>query len=99
MTKRYLGLDLPELENVVLSIMAQGEDMLPIGSWEAPIESLAVKGLISKVGGGYRITDAGRAVWAQAEDAELRGMIGEHNSRVRENGPVIEGTAEEDPCQ
>lgn len=98
--KRYLGLSLSETENVVLSIMATGEDLLPIGSWEAPIESLAAKGLIRKAAGGaYRITDEGRAAFAQAEDAELRGMIGEHNARVRESGLVIDGEAEEEPCQ
>lgn len=96
MTKRYIGLSLTETENVVLSLMTGGEDMLPIGSWEAPIMSLVEKGMARKSGGGaYTITPEGEAAFAAMEDAEMRGMVDEHNARVRESGPVIEGVAED----
>lgn len=50
-----------------LEIMAHGEDMLAIGAWEAPIKRLTMKEYAAKIGNGYRITDAGRAFFAQTE--------------------------------
>ena len=89
---------LTDLEAVVLSITVNDEDMLAIGSWEAPVKSLAVKGLLVKVGNGYRITTAGRVAFEQYETDEMRGMVSEHNARVAErDAPVIDGTAEECP--
>jgi hypothetical protein len=54
-----------------LEIMAKGEDMLPIGVWEAPVKRLAMKELAVQVGNGYRITDKGRAHLAKAEGVEV----------------------------
>jgi len=89
---------LTDLEAVILSICASDEDMLAIGSWEAPVKSLAVKGLLVKVGNGYRITETGRAAFDQYETDEMRGMVREHNARLAErDAPVIDGTAEECP--
>lgn len=56
---------------VCLEIMANGEDMLAIGVWEAPIKRLAMKELAVKIGNGYRITDAGREFFAKSEGMEL----------------------------
>ena len=88
---------LTELEETVLSIMALGEDMYALGSWEAPVKALAARGFVQKAGPAYRITAAGQAAFDAMEDAEMRGMVGEHNARVRErDAVVIDGTA--DPC-
>ena len=92
-----LTLPLTELERIVLSVTATGEDMLAIGSWEAPVKALAEKGLLRKVttwpgNGGYRITPAGEAAFEAMETEEMRGMVEEHNARVRErDAPVIDG--------
>ena len=97
--ERGLVLDLSELENVVLSLAASGEVVHPIGPWAKAVASLLAKGLLKhELAGGYRITTDGDAAFEQIETDEMRGMIGEHNARVRErNAPVIEGRAEEDP--
>lgn len=52
---------------VCLEVMARGEDMLPLGTWEAPIKRLAMKEFAVLVGNGYRITDKGRAFFAKEE--------------------------------
>lgn len=55
----------------LLEIMANGEDILPIGVWEAPVKRLAMKEFAVRVGSGYRITDAGRAFFAKSEGVEF----------------------------
>jgi hypothetical protein len=100
--ERRLGLSLTETENVVLSVMATGEDMLAIGSWEAPVQSLLAKGFVVRVHSGYyRITPAGEAAFNEAEDAELRGMIGERNAVVEQRETVdVQAVVEgEEPCR
>lgn len=54
-----------------LEIMANGEDLLPIGVWESPVKRLAMRELAVRVGNGYRITDAGREFFAKAEGMEF----------------------------
>ena len=97
-----LVLALSELENVVLSIVATGESVRPIGPWAKAIEILLGKGLVRNSGdGSYTITEAGKAAYDQMETEEMRGMIGEHNARVREQAaPVIDGeiVGEDDQC-
>lgn len=56
---------------VCLEIMANGEDLLAIGTWEAPIKRLAMKECAIQVGNGYRITDKGRAELAKAEGVPI----------------------------
>lgn len=55
----------------LLEIMANGDDILPIGVWEAPVKRLAMKEFAVRVGSGYRITDAGRAFFAKSEGVEF----------------------------
>ena len=62
---------------ICLDIMSRGEDMLAHGSWEAPIKRLAMRGLCRKIGSGYRISDQGRALFAESEGktvAEIEAM-------------------------
>jgi hypothetical protein len=85
-----------DAEQTLLELMANGEDMLPIGAWKEPLLSLADRGYAEQVGNGYRVTAAGRAALDAAEDDAMRGMIGEHNARVRQHdSTVIEGDAVE----
>lgn len=62
-----LMMNLADQELTCLEVMAMGEDMLAIGTWEAPIKRMAMKEWCIKVGGGYRITDKGRAELARSE--------------------------------
>lgn len=59
-----------DLELTVLDLMYRGEDILPIGPWEAPVKRLFMKGEAIQVGRGYRLTDKGKARF-EREDAKL----------------------------
>jgi predicted transcriptional regulator len=90
-------------EAACLDIM-QTEDMLAIGNWAPVVQSLVDKGLARHVEGQmYGITAEGMKALDDLETEEMRGMIAEHNARVVQNreriGPIIEGEAEEVPCQ
>ena len=56
---------------VCLEIMCRGEDMVAVGTWEAPIKRLAMREFATQIGNGYRVTDAGRAFFAKSEDVDL----------------------------
>lgn len=60
---------------VCLEVMANGEDMLSIGAWEAPIRRLAMKEYAVKIGNGYRITDRGRAFLAKSEGVSIEEVV------------------------
>lgn len=77
-------LPLTDDERAVLMIAAQGQYMIPMGRWEKPILSLAVRGLMRKLDDvNYVITEAGRLASGDAEDDAVRGML---NARNRVNG-------------
>ena len=81
-------------EAILLEIMSRGEDMLPIGAHEAPLQALAGRGLVCWVGNAYRITPAGVAAFEAFEDAEFARVL---TLRREVSGPVVEGVAEECP--
>ena len=67
---------LNEEERAVLMIAAQGQYMIPIGRWEAPIKSLAARGYMTKLDDvNYVITAAGREASDSAETDALRDYI------------------------
>lgn len=58
-------------ELTVLLIAHQGERLIPMGRWEAPVKSLAAKGLLRKENDvNYVCTDAGHAGHAEADKQE-----------------------------
>lgn len=77
-------LPLTDDERAVLMIAAQGQYMIPMGRWEKPILSLAVRGLMRKLDDvNYVITEPGRLASDDVEDDAVRGML---NARNRVNG-------------
>lgn len=68
--------DLSQDELTVLLIAAEGESMMPIGRWEAPVESLVHKGYLRRVDrfNNY-ITDAGRKAAEETEKANFKAVI------------------------
>jgi predicted transcriptional regulator len=75
---------LSDPEAVCLDIM-QTDDMLAIGNWEEPIKSLAAKGYARHVTGQfYGITPEGLKALDTFETEQMRGMVAEHNARVRQ---------------
>lgn len=77
-------------ELTVLLIANEGESMMPIGRWEAPVKSLLAKGYLQRncspqdPSGNFNqtITDAGRLVINQDEDETARHMIEANNAAV-----------------
>ena len=76
--------DLSQDELTVLMIAAEGESMMPIGRWEAPVESLIHKGFLKRVDkfNNY-ITDAGRKAAEQTENANFKAVIDTRNQIVQ----------------
>ena len=76
--------DLSQDELTVLMIAAQGESMMPIGRWEAPIESLVHKGYLRREDrfNNY-ITDQGRKAAEQAENANVKAVIDTRGAQER----------------
>ena len=86
-------MNLSDDEFTVLMIANQGEAMIPIGRWKAPVESLVERGFLRRLGspqdpsGGFNnvITDAGRrACQARAQDDE--DAFKEAVDRIRQQG-------------
>jgi hypothetical protein len=84
--------DLSEDELTVLLIAAEGEPMIPIGRWEGPTKSLLARGYLKAHGhagdptGHFnnRITPAGKKAAEEAENANLRAVIGVNNELVHQ---------------
>ncbi len=75
--------DLTQDELTVLLIAEKGESMMPIGRWEAPALSLVAKGYLhANDKFNNVITDAGRQACKQADDANMRALIGANNAVV-----------------
>ncbi len=75
--------DLSADELTVLMIAAQGESMMPIGRWQAPIESLLGKGYLhANDKFNNVITAAGRQAVTRDEDNTARQMISANNAVV-----------------
>jgi hypothetical protein len=65
--------DLTQDELTVLLIAAEGESMMPIGRWEAPVASLVAKGYLhSNDKFNNFITDAGRKAAEAQDNANIR---------------------------
>ena len=64
--------DLSPDERTILEIADRGESMMPIGRWEAPVESLVAKGYLRRVDKFNNfITESGRvALGVEREDAD-----------------------------
>lgn len=72
--------DLSDDEVTVLLIAAKGESMMPIGRWEAPVNSLVAKGLLRRHDKFNNvITDAGMKAAEKDEDDVARQMIEANN--------------------
>jgi hypothetical protein len=75
--------DLTQDELTVLLIAAEGESMMPIGRWEAPVQSLVAKGYLhANDKFNNFITDAGRKACKQGEDDDVRALITANNNVV-----------------
>ena len=75
--------DLTQDELAVLLIAEKGELMMPIGRWEAPTMSLVAKGYLhANDRFNNVITDAGRQACRQADDDNVRALIGVNNAVV-----------------
>jgi len=75
--------DLSQDELTVLLIAAQGESMMPIGRWEAPVENLVERGYLRRTDrfNNY-ITDEGRAVAEAQDNANFKAVIEKRNEVV-----------------
>jgi hypothetical protein len=75
--------DLTSDELTVLLIACEDQSMMPIGRWEAPVESLVKKGFLSRSDkfNNY-ITDAGRAAAKQSDDDNFKAVIETRNAIV-----------------
>jgi hypothetical protein len=75
--------DLTQDELIILLIADEGESMMPIGRWEAPVASLVAKGYLhANDKFNNVITDAGRKVCKQADDDSARALIGVNDAVV-----------------
>lgn len=82
--------DLSDDELTVLMIAQQGERLIPIGRWEQPVQSLVAKGFLrpqpnsADPNGNFNnvITEKGKALLLQKEDAPFREMIDVNNRIV-----------------
>jgi hypothetical protein len=82
--------DLTQDELIVLLIAAEGESMMPIGRWEAPLRSLVAKGLMAPQSGAHDptgmfncyITPEGRKACNKGDDDNIRALIGANNAVV-----------------
>lgn len=79
--------DLSQDELTVLLIAAEGESMMPIGRWEAPVESLVHKGYLRR-GDRFNnyITDAGRAIAETRNREDFKAVIETRNKVVDAQG-------------
>lgn len=69
--------ELTEDEFTVLLLADNGESMIPIGRWKAPILSLTTKGFMRKNDEvNYSITDAGRQARATRDAEDEDAMLG-----------------------
>ena len=72
--------ELSQDEFTVLLIAVEGESMIPIGRWRAPILALADRGLMKRNDGfNYGITPEGRKACEQRnfdDDKALRDLLG-----------------------
>lgn len=75
--------DLTQDELTVLLIAAQGESMMPIGRWEAPVENLVKRGYLARADkfNNY-ITPEGRAVAEAQDNANHKAVIEARNEVV-----------------
>lgn len=72
--------DLTADELTVLMIASKGESMMPIGRWEAPVESLVARGYLKRNDKFNNvITDAGLAACEKLEDDGIRDLIDANN--------------------
>lgn len=56
----------------VLAIAATGASMIPIGRWEVPVLSLALRGLMTRIDSvNYLITAAGRMALEEIQQADM----------------------------
>jgi hypothetical protein len=88
-------MNLSDDEITILMIAAQGESMMAIAHWKAPVESLIQKGYLQSRGGdnfNCVITEAGRA--ACKDDATFKAMI-EAGSIAGSTKKVIRDHAEQ----
>jgi hypothetical protein len=72
--------DLTQDELTVLMIAAEGQSMMPIGRWEAPVESLVKRGLLRRADkfNNY-ITPAGRKAADAKDNANIEAVINARN--------------------
>ena len=84
--------DLTNDEFTVLMIAAEGESMIPIGRWKAPIHALTERGLMQRNDeSNYGITLAGREACAERNREDDAAML-----RLLEgNSKTIEARADE----
>ena len=87
--------DLSQDELTVLLIAAEGESMMAIGRWEAPINSLVEKGFLTK-GDKFnaRITLAGRMAAKKDEDANYAAML-ETGTKINNARTVAQQSVEQ----
>src|SRR3979490_14498 len=75
--------DLTQDELTVLLIADEGGSMMPLGRWQAPVESLIVKGYLhANDQFNNVITEAGRKACGKAEDDNVRSMVDANNAMV-----------------
>lgn len=94
--------DLSQDEFTVLLIAAEGESMIPIGRWKAPILALTERGLMRKDDDvNFSITQKGRAAIVERDhedEAALSKLLGSQQktieARAEEASP--ESTSEKD---
>jgi hypothetical protein len=68
--------DLTQDELTVLMIAAEGQSMMPIGRWEAPVESLVKQGLLRRADKFNNfITEAGRKAVEDGDNANIEAII------------------------
>ena len=79
--------ELSDDEFTILMAAGQGNSMMPIGRWEAPVESLVTRGLLERRDKFNNfITSAGRAALEghtkAVDDSAARAIIAHHNAGV-----------------
>ena len=87
--------DLTEDEVTVLMIAAEGESMMPIGRWAAPVESLIRKGYLSRTSkfNNY-ITDEGRKAVETHDTAHVKAVLEATNQIAGAHTRMVSRAAE-----
>ena len=88
--------ELSQDEFTVLLIASEGESMIPIGRWKAPILALTERGLMQKNDEvNYAITLAGREAVAQRneeDERDIRALLERNNKTIEGRAVEVEGS-------